>query len=66
MMPELTGMDVYDLIRERHPEMLGKIIFMTGGMFTERAARFRESVQNPFLSKPLDVKQVKQAMEGVS
>lgn len=62
MMPELTGMDVYDLIRERHPEMLQRIIFMTGGMFTERAARFRESVQNTFLSKPLDVKEVRQAM----
>jgi CheY-like chemotaxis protein len=66
MMPELTGMDVYDLISERHPRMLGRIIFMTGGMFTERAARFRETVQNSFLSKPLDVRQVRQAMAGAS
>jgi signal transduction histidine kinase len=66
MMPELTGMDVYDLIRERHPQMLEKIIFMTGGMFTERAARFRASVENTFLSKPLDVRQIRQAMEGTS
>jgi hypothetical protein len=57
---------VYDLIRERHPQMLAKIIFMTGGMFTERAARFRASVQNTFLSKPLDVRQIRQAMAGAS
>lgn len=66
MMPELTGMDVYDLIRARHPKMLEKIIFMTGGMFTERAARFKESVQNTFLSKPLDVRKVRQAMAATS
>jgi DNA-binding NtrC family response regulator len=53
MMPELSGMDVYDAIRDRHPALLDRVVFMTGGTFTDRAQEFRASITNPFLEKPL-------------
>lgn len=55
MMPDFTGRDVYEAIVERHPAMLDKIVFMTGGAFTERAADFIEHVKAPRIDKPFDM-----------
>ncbi|MEO7035689.1 MAG: ATP-binding protein [Polyangiaceae bacterium] len=52
MMPEMSGVDVYQRIRERHPGQEHKIVFMTGGAFAEPAAHFFEAVDNPKLKKP--------------
>lgn len=56
MMPEVSGMDVYETVLEEHPEMAERFIFMTGGAFTNRARAFLESVPNPKLEKPFDGK----------
>jgi two-component system cell cycle sensor histidine kinase/response regulator CckA len=55
MMPDLSGIDLYAEIGARHPHLLGRVVFMTGGTFTERAHAFRGSISNIFLEKPLDV-----------
>ncbi len=52
MMPEMSGVEVYQRIRERHPGQEHKLVFMTGGAFAEPAAHFIESVKNPKLKKP--------------
>jgi two-component system cell cycle sensor histidine kinase/response regulator CckA len=54
MMPELSGMDVYEAIERDHPEWLDRVVFMTGGTFTERARAFQERIPNTFLSKPIE------------
>ncbi|PRP90107.1 Sporulation kinase A [Enhygromyxa salina] len=55
MMPDVTGRDVHEQISERHPEMLDRIVFMTGGAFTERAGDFIERVNARLIDKPFDV-----------
>jgi CheY-like chemotaxis protein/two-component sensor histidine kinase len=55
MMPELTGRDVFEHIEARHPAYLAKIVFMTGGAFTERAAEFVEHVRARKIDKPFDI-----------
>jgi signal transduction histidine kinase len=52
MMPTMSGVDVYQQIRQRHPGQEHKIVFMTGGAFAEPAAQFIESAPNPKLLKP--------------
>ena len=52
MMPEMSGVEVYQRIRERHPGQERKFVFMTGGAFAEPAAHFIDSVENPTLKKP--------------
>jgi CheY-like chemotaxis protein len=52
MMPEMSGVEVYQRISERHPGQEHKLVFMTGGAFAEPAAHFIESVENPKLKKP--------------
>lgn len=53
MMPELSGPDLYDAVRLRHPSLTERIVFMSGGTFTERTSRFRDESSNPFLDKPI-------------
>ena len=55
IMPDMTGMDVYEALNETDPVMASRIIFMTGGTFTQRARAFLASVPNPALDKPFDL-----------
>jgi PAS domain S-box-containing protein len=54
MMPEMGGADLYEALERRAPEHLSKIVFLTGGAFTPRAAAFLERVDAPKLEKPFD------------
>lgn len=53
MMPDLSGPDVYARIAERDRPLANAMVFISGGNFTPRSERFRSSVANTFLDKPL-------------
>ncbi|XSE99378.1 ATP-binding protein [Pseudomyxococcus flavus] len=55
MMDGLTGMDVYDVLSARQPEVLSRFVFMTGGAFSERARTFLQSVPLPRIEKPFEL-----------
>jgi CheY-like chemotaxis protein len=55
MMPGLTGMDIYECVKRERPGLEQRIIFLTGGPYTQRARAFLESVPNRHLMKPLSV-----------
>ena len=52
MMPGLTGMDLYELVRDFDPALAERFVFLTGGAFTPRATEFLDSVSNAWLVKP--------------
>ena len=54
MMPELTGVDVYESVRESWPGLHERIVFITGGAFTPDTQRFLQQVGNPLLTKPFE------------
>ncbi|MBN1206689.1 MAG: PAS domain-containing protein [Myxococcaceae bacterium] len=54
MMTDLTGMDVHAELAKRHPECLSRLVFMTGGGFTERARSFLQSFSHPRIDKPFE------------
>ncbi len=60
MMPEVSGMDVFETVLEEQPELAPRFVFMTGGAFTSRARAFLEQVSNPRLEKPFDGKTLRQ------
>ena len=62
MMPDLTGRDVYEHVRERHPELLDRVVFMTGGAFTERASEFIERVSAQRIDKPFDITAIRSVL----
>ena len=52
MMPDATGMDVYEGILQIAPREA--MLFLTGGAFTARAQQFLERVPNSTVEKPFD------------
>jgi PAS domain S-box-containing protein len=53
MMPELSGMDVEERLAKSAPDVLPRIVYLTGGAFTDRARKFL-SEGRPFLEKPVE------------
>ncbi len=52
MMPDITGMGVYAELTQRSPELARKMVFMTGGAFTEAAADFLQRIRPLQIAKP--------------
>jgi len=59
MMPELSGMDVFDALRLNRPGQEQKLVFMTGGAFTPEATQFVSKVKNLRIEKPFDLKELR-------
>jgi CheY-like chemotaxis protein len=64
MMPGTSGMDLYEQVEERAPELAGRFLFMSGGTFTERAAQFAERIADRLIEKPFDLDRLAQVIEG--
>ena len=58
MMPDVTGMDLYEALRLNRPGRERRLVFMTGGAFTPDASRFLRTVPNPRLDKPFDIRRL--------
>jgi signal transduction histidine kinase/CheY-like chemotaxis protein len=54
MMPQMTGMDLYETVHELAPEQAEAMVFLSGGAFTARARAFLERVADAALEKPVD------------
>jgi CheY-like chemotaxis protein len=65
MMPEMTGMDLYERLEQRMPEIARKMVFLTGGAFTPRARAFLEGGRNPRVEKPFDEETLLAAIASV-
>jgi CheY-like chemotaxis protein len=53
MMPEITGMELYERVRAFDEAQADRMVFLTGGAYTARARAFLES--RPVLEKPFDL-----------
>jgi CheY-like chemotaxis protein len=65
MMPDLSGMDLHREIARRAPSQASRMLFMTGGTFTERAQRFLDESKNTRLYKPFSPKQLREAVGAI-
>jgi CheY-like chemotaxis protein len=54
MMPNMSGMDLYDELEKRFPDAARRVIFISGGACTPRAHAFLERVTNAHIDKPFD------------
>jgi len=66
VMNDLTGIDVYERLAHLRPGHEARIVFMTGGAFTERSQRFIDQTMNRVLMKPFDANQVMAAVAEAS
>ena len=54
MMPNLSGADVHQRLTALRPEVVPRIVFVTGGTFTPHVTEFMDKVPNRVLEKPVD------------
>jgi len=54
MMPEMTGMDLHRELSRAAPEQAHRMIFLTGGAFTDKARQFLSETVKEYLEKPFD------------
>ncbi|HVU50429.1 MAG TPA: ATP-binding protein [Polyangia bacterium] len=55
MMGDMTGMDLYAEVARRSEALAQRIVFMTGGVFTDGARDFLGGVTNACIEKPFDL-----------
>lgn len=54
MMPDMTGVDLHRELSRLAPDQAARMIFMTGGAFTETARLFLSELASEHLDKPFD------------
>lgn len=59
MMPEMTGIELYEELQRKHDSIVPRIHFMSGGAFSPRAQEFLDSIGTKIFAKPLDSKELR-------
>jgi DNA-binding NtrC family response regulator len=55
MMPGVNGMDFFEELERAAPEVAARVVFVTGGAFTDRARAFVEKARVRCFEKPFDI-----------
>ncbi len=63
MMPQMSGMDLYEEVRTTSPTLADRFVFMTGGAFAPKARAFLDEVPNARLDKPFEPATLKAVVE---
>ncbi len=66
MMPEMTGMEFYERLGALHPELLGSVVFMSGGAFSPEAREFLKAQRGPTLEKPFETRALRKLIDEVT
>ncbi len=59
IMPEMTGMELFEAICADSAHLARRFVFITGGAFTQRARDFLERVENTVLYKPFAFRELR-------
>ncbi len=54
MMPEMTGMELHATLTRDAPRLAERMVFLTGGAFTEASSAFLQATLLPWLEKPFE------------
>jgi CheY-like chemotaxis protein len=62
MMPDMTGMDLFEEIERSKPSLAERFVFISGGGVTDRCRQFIAHHQSRVLSKPIDRRAIKRVL----
>jgi signal transduction histidine kinase len=65
MMPEMSGAQFHQELKQLAPEQAQRVIFMTGGTFSEEMRTFLSTARNPCMDKPLDIQRLFSMLEAL-
>ncbi len=59
MMPNMSGMELYEWLTVEKPNLASQVIFMTGGSFTPKARQFLNETENLCVEKPFRMSEIR-------
>jgi CheY-like chemotaxis protein len=65
MMPELSGMELYQAVLGSAPELARKMVFLTGGAFTPQTREFLAQVGSPHVEKPFSSQELRELVRSL-
>ncbi len=65
VMPDVNGPQLYEAVRQRHPRLVERFVFITGGALQEKSSRFLASIANPVLHKPFELGPLRELVNGL-
>lgn len=66
VMPDLCGPQVYEIVRERRPDLAERFIFVTGGAVQEKNRAFLAAFASRVLYKPFDLSAVRDLVRRIA
>ena len=64
-MPGVSGIELYDQLKVRNPEVVRRLIFSTGDIVSEEAATFVRSTDCVVLQKPFELSALREIVDRV-
>lgn len=65
LMPDSTGIELFERMSEQFPDQAARMVFMTGGAFTPEARAFIERMPERVIEKPFDVPTLRALVDDV-
>jgi PAS domain S-box-containing protein len=62
MMPGINGVEFYQELERRHPQLAPKVVFMSGGVFEDDVRAFLKREGQPVLNKPFKLEEFEQVI----
>jgi len=66
MMPGADGIDVHAALADERPELLRRMLFLTGGVFTPRAKDFLARSKPLVFEKPIDASTLRSLVRSLA
>ncbi len=66
MMPNMDGPRFFEALEAEHPELAERVVFCSGGTFTQRADAFVRACQRPVIHKPAPIEQLLEVLHEVA
>ncbi len=66
LMPEVTGMDLFEWLEVQRPDLCERVVFMTGGAFTDRAKSVLDRAPGRWIEKPFEFETLAVLLERVT
>ncbi|MFT5356954.1 MAG: CheY-like chemotaxis protein [Polyangiales bacterium] len=63
MMPDMSGIQLYEEVESRFPPLKDSFVFVTGGALTATAHNFLDEVASPVLAKPFSIGAVRDLVQ---
>lgn len=65
MMPGMTGIELFEVLRREYPVLAERVVFMTGGVSMLRVSEFLAGVSNAKFEKPFDMTELRRTLHSL-